>query len=195
MHRECRSIWSSSRTDATSNGRAARCRRSAGTRRAATGEAATAALEAALDHAAAIAGAELYGVMSRALEMSTEYMKTRAVRSPHRSFQGLQHRAVDLYIQQQLASAVLDQGLHEFDARPAPDLPRGGGESNQSPVLEAGLRITREAIQIHGAIGFTDEYDAGLYLKRALVLSAWLGNAAQHRRRYARLSLTTEARA
>jgi alkylation response protein AidB-like acyl-CoA dehydrogenase len=58
---------------------------------------------------------------------------------------------------------------------------------------DAGLRITREAIQIHGAIGFTDEYDAGLYLKRALVLSAWLGNAAQHRRRYAQLSLATEA--
>ena len=32
-------------------------------------------------------------------------------------------------------------------------------------------------IQLHGAIGFTDEYDAGLYLKRALVLSGWLGNS------------------
>ena len=59
---------------------------------------------------------------------------------------------------------------------------------------EAALRITRETIQIHGAIGFTDAYDAGLYLKRTLVLSAWLGNAAQHRRRYARLSLTHDAR-
>ena len=51
------------------------------------------------------------------------------------------------------------------------------------------MRIARETIQIHGAIGFTDEFDAGLYLKRALVLSAWLGNAAQHRRRYAALTL------
>ncbi|MBI3069325.1 MAG: acyl-CoA dehydrogenase, partial [Betaproteobacteria bacterium] len=33
----------------------------------------------------------------------------------------------------------------------------------------------------------TDEYDVGLYLKRALVLAAWLGNGAAHRRRYARL--------
>jgi alkylation response protein AidB-like acyl-CoA dehydrogenase len=53
---------------------------------------------------------------------------------------------------------------------------------------DAALRITREAIQIHGAIGFTDEYDAGLYLKRAMTLSAWLGNAALHRRRYAELA-------
>ena len=44
---------------------------------------------------------------------------------------------------------------------------------------EAALKITREAIQLHGAIGFTDDCDAGLFLKRAVVLSAWLGNAMQ----------------
>ena len=48
--------------------------------------------------------------------------------------------------------------------------------------------MTREVIQLHGAIGYTDEYDAGLYLKRALVLSAWLGNATAHRRRFSRLT-------
>ena len=42
-------------------------------------------------------------------------------------------------------------------------------------------------IQLHGAIGYTDEHDAGLYLKRALVLSAWLGNASAHRNRFAAL--------
>jgi alkylation response protein AidB-like acyl-CoA dehydrogenase len=161
---------------------------------AAAGVAATVAIEAALDHAAAIAGAELYGVMSRALEMSTEYMKTRVqFGRPIGSFQGLQHRAVDLYLQQQLASAVLDQGLRELDARPAPEVRAATVSRIKARCSDAGLRITREAIQIHGAIGFTDEYDAGLYLKRALVLSAWLGNAAQHRRRYAQLSLATEA--
>lgn len=53
---------------------------------------------------------------------------------------------------------------------------------------DAGLRVTRECIQLHGAIGFTDEYDAGLYLKRALVLSGWLGNASAHRRRFGALA-------
>lgn len=161
---------------------------------AAAGDAATAALEAALDHGAAIAGAELYGVMSRALEMSVDYMKTRVqFGRAIGSFQGLQHRAVDLYIQQQLASAVLEEGLRELDAQPASDLRAATASRIKARCSEAGLRITREAIQIHGAIGFTDEYDAGLYLKRALVLSAWLGNAAQHRRRYARLSFSSEA--
>jgi alkylation response protein AidB-like acyl-CoA dehydrogenase len=160
---------------------------------AATGEAAAEALATTLDHAAAIAGAELYGVMSRALETSVDYMKTRVqFGRPIGSFQGLQHRAVDLYIQQQLASAVLEEGLRELDARPAPDRRAATASRIKARCSEAGLRITREAIQIHGAIGFTDDYDVGLYLKRALVLAAWLGNAAQHRRRYARLSLASE---
>jgi alkylation response protein AidB-like acyl-CoA dehydrogenase len=41
---------------------------------------------------------------------------------------------------------------------------------------------------MHGAIGVTDEHDLGLYLQRTLVLSAWLGNASQQRRRVAALS-------
>jgi alkylation response protein AidB-like acyl-CoA dehydrogenase len=56
---------------------------------------------------------------------------------------------------------------------------------------DAALKITRETIQLHGAIGFTDEYDAGLYLKRALTLAAWLGHPTWHRRRYARLTAVT----
>jgi alkylation response protein AidB-like acyl-CoA dehydrogenase len=161
---------------------------------AATGEAAGGALARALDRASAIASAELYGVMSRALEMSVDYMKTRVqFGKPIGSFQALQHRAVDLYIQQQLASAVLDDSLQALDAEPEAGARAGIASRLKARCSDAAVRITREAIQIHGAIGFTDEYDAGLYLKRALVLAAWLGNGAQHRRRYASLALKAEA--
>ena len=160
---------------------------------AASGEAAAAALGRALDHATAVASAELYGVMSRALEMSVDYMKTRVqFGRPIGSFQALQHRAVDLYIQQQLASAALQDGLRELDQEPAAARRSSIASRIKARCSEAGLRIAREAIQIHGAIGFTDAYDAGLYLKRALVLAAWLGNATQHRRRYAALALKGE---
>jgi alkylation response protein AidB-like acyl-CoA dehydrogenase len=159
---------------------------------AATGASAAAALAKALDDAAAIASAELYGVMSRALEMSVDYMKTRVqFGKPIGSFQALQHRAVDLYIQQQLASATLEDGLRDLDRDPAAAERSAIASRVKARCSEAGVRITREAIQIHGAIGFTDEYDAGLYLKRALVLGAWLGTASNHRRRYAALTLQT----
>ncbi|HET7160286.1 MAG TPA: acyl-CoA dehydrogenase family protein, partial [Burkholderiales bacterium] len=154
-----------------------------GERIAASGDTARAALERALDHATAIASAELYGVMSRVLEMSVEYMKTRVqFGKPIGSFQALQHRAVDLHIQKELSSAVLDEALAQLEREP--DAPARAAIASRAKARcsDAGVRITREAIQIHGAIGFTDEYDAGLYLKRALVLAAWLGNAAYHRR-------------
>ncbi len=151
-------------------------------------------LQRALDRAMVIASAELYGVMSRALEMSLDYMKTRVqFGKPIGSFQALQHRAVDLYIQQQLASAVLEEVVQALDRDPEPRTRAALASRVKARCSDAGLRITREAIQIHGAIGFTDEYDAGLYLKRALVLAAWLGNAQQHRQRYAQLAVEVSA--
>jgi alkylation response protein AidB-like acyl-CoA dehydrogenase len=48
--------------------------------------------------------------------------------------------------------------------------------------------MSNELIQIHGGIGMTDEFDAGLYLKRARALESLYGNQAFHRDRYATLS-------
>ena len=47
--------------------------------------------------------------------------------------------------------------------------------------------MSNQLIQIHGGIGMTDEFDAGLYLKRARVLETTYGNQAQHMDRYASL--------
>jgi alkylation response protein AidB-like acyl-CoA dehydrogenase len=156
---------------------------------AASGAAALEALGRAFDHGCAIAGAELAGVMERSLEMSLDYLKTRVqFGKPIGSFQALQHRAVDLHIHQELASAVLEEALGVLDRGPAAPARAAAASRVKARCADAAARITREAIQLHGAIGFTDEFDAGLYLKRALVLTAWLGSASWHRRRYARLA-------
>ncbi len=54
------------------------------------------------------------------------------------------------------------------------------------------MLVTRQAIQLHGGIAYTDEYDAGLYLRKAMVLSNLYGSAATHRARYAALPFTEE---
>lgn len=151
-------------------------------------------LTLALDEAAVLASAEMLGVMEAALQMALAYMRTRVqFGQPIGSFQALQHKAADLYVQQELLRAVLQDALHSLD---------GGDERLAQAQLasrckarasDAGLRVTREVIQLHGAIGFTDEHDAGLYLKRALVLSAWLGNAGAHRARFGRLQTEVAA--
>lgn len=155
----------------------------------ASGKTVRAALDRALDHAAAVASAELVGVMKRANEMSIDYMKTRVqFGKAIGSFQALQHRAVDLYIQQELADAVLRDVTAQLDAAPD-DRTRALAVSRaKSRCADAALAITRAAIQFHGAIGFTEDCDVGLYVKRAMAVSAWLGNGRAHRTRYARLS-------
>lgn len=146
------------------------------------------ALDRALDEAAVLVGAEMLGVMEAALQMALGYMRTRVqFGKPIGSFQALQHKATDLYVQQELVRAVLDEAVRVLDAGTSVADRSRMASRLKARASEGGLRVTREVIQLHGAIGFTDEYDAGLYLKRALVLSAWLGNASAHRRRFAAL--------
>jgi alkylation response protein AidB-like acyl-CoA dehydrogenase len=157
--------------------------------RVATAANARAALQLALDHATLSASAELLGVMDCALEMTLEYLRTRVqFGKPIGSFQALQHRAVDMYIQKELSRATLSAALATVMAPECtPDQRTAAASSAKARATQAALAICKEALQMHGAIGYTDEYDLGLYFNRALVLSAWMGNAAMHRSRYAAL--------
>lgn len=161
----------------------------AGTR-VASATTARAALQLAIDHATLTASAELLGLMDCALEMTLEYLRTRVqFGKPIGSFQALQHRAVDLYVQKELTRAALDAAAATLDDPGCTPAKRAAAASGaKARASQAALAICGEALQMHGAIGFTDEYDLGLYLNRALVLSAWLGNASTHRSRYAALT-------
>lgn len=154
------------------------------------GPAAVAALARAVDEAQVLVSAELLGVMEAALQMALAYMRTRVqFGKPIGSFQALQHKTTDLYVQQELTRAVLDEALRTLDDNGAEALERGRIAARcKARASDAGVRVTREVIQLHGAIGFTDEYDAGLYLKRALALAAWLGNGSAQRRRFSQMA-------
>ena len=155
-----------------------------------SGAAATASLARAIDHAAVIAGAELCGIMGRSLEITLEYLKTRVqFGKAIGSFQALQHRAVDLYIQQELSTAVLGDCLTALDSEPDAKTRSAAASRVKARCTDAALLITRQAIQMHGAIGFTEDCDVGLYVKRAMTLAAWLGNGNAHRRRYAKTEI------
>jgi len=144
------------------------------------------AVEAALDETRLVAAAGLVGLGERMLDMTIDYLKVR-----HQfdvsigSFQALQHKTVDLYIQKEIAVATVAYGLQL--ARQGERVM--GALRAKGRASAAANRIGREALHLHGAIGFTDEHDIGLYLKRALTLSAWLGNAAVHRRRYIEMGM------
>jgi alkylation response protein AidB-like acyl-CoA dehydrogenase len=157
--------------------------------RLAKGNVAATALSRAYDETVVMVSVELLALSRKMLAMTLEYLRTRVqFGKPIGSFQALQHRSVDLLIQQELTSAVVEQAIAALDDG-ADDRERAGMASRaKSRASGACLLIARESMQMHGAIGYTDEYDLGLYLQRALALSAWLGNGLAHRRRFAALN-------
>jgi alkylation response protein AidB-like acyl-CoA dehydrogenase len=137
------------------------------------------------DHVLLGLSAELLGIMGQAFDTTVEYLKIRKqFDRPIGSFQALQHRAVDVYVEVEATRSLLFQVCAAADeGRAEPAM----ASAAKARAAAAALRATKAAIQLHGAIGFTDEHDIGLYLKRAMTLAAQSGNEALHRRRYARL--------
>ncbi len=146
----------------------------------------------ALDEAVLMNAAELLSLVRRMRAMTMDYLKARVqFGKPIGSFQTLQHRAVDMLIQEELASAVLNHAVASFDAGVDARQRASLASRAKARAAEAAMWTAREAIQMHGAIGVTDEYDLSQYVNRTLSLVPWLGNAAEHRRRYMGLNPPT----
>lgn len=151
-----------------------------------TGDAAEALAARTFDCLMLAVSAEMLGIMEQALDLALTYMKTRQqFGRPISSFQALQHRAVNDHIEIELTRSLLYQACAAMDEGRGH---RAMVSAVKARASEAVLSVTKSVVQMHGAIGFTDEYDAGLYVRRAMSLAAQYGNAATHRRRFARLS-------
>jgi alkylation response protein AidB-like acyl-CoA dehydrogenase len=143
----------------------------------------------ALDEAALATAAYLLGVMDRAFAMTLEYLKTRQQFGKLiGSFQALQHRAVDLQIQVALTRASVEAAAVTVDGGAAPALRQAVVSRAKARASEAAMTVTKQCIQLHGGIGYTDAYDVGLFLRKAMVMSTLYGPAALHRARFAAVS-------
>lgn len=125
------------------------------------------------------AAAELVGVGDGAAAMTLGYLKERKQFGvPIGSYQALQHRAAHLYAEMEVARAAVLCAQQALDA---------GSTSADDAVSVAKAMATmattlsvNEAVQMHGGIGMTDEYDIGFFMKRARVLAEWWGDANFH---------------
>ena len=151
----------------------------------AEGATVAAALAEAVADATALTASELVGLSAAALDLTLDYIKTREqFDKPIGSFQVIQHRAVDMKIMQEVAEAAVREAVGAMENATTPLARLRQASRAKARACTAAQKITREAIQLHGAVGYTDEFDVGLLLNRALVLSAWLGDATYHRRRW-----------
>ncbi len=129
----------------------------------------------AITHARIALAAELAGIASKAVEMTIAYTKDRVqFGKPIASFQAVQHRMVDMWSDAEFACAAVVNAVtrQSGDDRKEARLSMLAAKARAG---DAATSITRRAVHLHGAMGFTDEHDIGLYLKRAIALSATLG--------------------
>ena len=148
------------------------------------------AVDEAIDYGRLMQSAELVGIARQVLADSVAYLNTRTqFGRPLSSFQALQHRLVDAAMQVELAANSLLDALNAIAAAPGDAKTRKAAASRvKARAARAGIEASRLAIQLHGAIGYTDECDVSLYFRSALHLGAWLGNATAHRQRYGALA-------
>jgi len=117
--------------------------------------------------------------------MTLEYLKTRQQFGVAiGNFQALQHRAVEMYVVlEQARSMALYAALSVGDERPAER--RRAVCAAKAHIGRAARHIAQEAIQLHGALGMTQDYAAGQYFKRLTMIDLTLGTHHDHVRELA----------
>jgi alkylation response protein AidB-like acyl-CoA dehydrogenase len=131
--------------------------------------------------------ADAFGGASRLVEMSVEYAKTRVQFDvPIGQFQAVKHKLADMATDVEPARGLYWYAAHAIDRLPA--------ESERAAALAKAhltdryLQVAREAVEVHGGIGFTWECDVQIWFKRAMFDRAYLGPPEGHRDRAAALA-------
>jgi alkylation response protein AidB-like acyl-CoA dehydrogenase len=139
-----------------------------------------------LDHGIAALCAEAVGTLTRALEATVEYSRTRTQFGvPIGSFQALQHRMADMLIQVEQArsmSYLATTRALDSDARSRRVAISGAKVS----IGKAARRVGQEAVQLHGGMGVTDELDISHHFKRLLAFELRFGTTDEHLEVYRR---------
>jgi len=145
---------------------------------------AAAAITGALDMGRALLAAEMLGIADEAFDRTIAFLKQRTQFDRLiGSFQALQHRAARLYARLDLARGMVLKALRAID--------EGDAEATWLASLSKGVmtRLCRdvliEAMQMHGGIGVTDDFDIGLFVKRGQVAGELLGDDHFHTERLA----------
>ncbi len=128
----------------------------------------------------------MLGLVQQTFDVTLAYLKERKqFGKVIGSFQALQHRMAVLFAEIELCRSVVLDGLSALEER-RNDVPQIASIT-KARLSEISTLMTNEGLQMHGGMGMTDQFDVGLYMKRARVAAASFGDANFHRERYATL--------
>lgn len=145
-------------------------------------------VERIIDAGLGALAAEAVGNASVLLRRTVEYLKTRKQFGvPIGTFQALQHRAVDMLIQVELARSITYYGTNALAGDAAPADRMRALSATKAQVARSARIVGESAIQLHGGIGMSEEYAVGHYFKRLSMIELELGDVDFHLRRYVAL--------
>jgi alkylation response protein AidB-like acyl-CoA dehydrogenase len=154
---------------------------------ASDGDSLTGDVEVAADRSAVALAAELTGIAQRALEIAVDYAKERQqFGRPIGAYQAVSHRCAGMLYDTEEARSLTYYAAWCADAEPE-SLPLAASMA-KARASDAAWRVTNDALQVLGGIGFTWEHDIQFFLKRAKVDGELLGDARMHRERVASLA-------
>lgn len=142
-------------------------------------------VEAALDRANALLVADAAGAMEALMDLTTEHLRTRRqFGAPLAKFQVLQHRIADMAITLEQAKSMACAAAMALDAGDAAQRRRLVSAA-KALVAPQARQFGLAAIQMHGAMGVTDECRASHYAKHLMTIGQLFGDASHHLRRFA----------
>ncbi|OBF21161.1 acyl-CoA dehydrogenase family protein [Mycobacterium sp. ACS4331] len=148
---------------------------------------AEASLARALDEGAAAVASEAVGCMRKVLTDTVEYSKQRQqFGQPIGSFQALQHRMVDMYMELEQSVAAVFLAILNLDAEP--EVRSRAVSAAKATIGRAARFIGQNAVQLHGGMGMTEELAIGHYFKRLTAVQYEFGTTDYHITRYAELT-------
>ena len=140
--------------------------------------------------AAVALASEQAGAAERCLEMSVSYAKTRYQFGRQiGSFQVIKHLLADMLLEVEAANSAALYAAQQAD-EPSPELTRAAHLA-KAYCSDAFMKVAADTVQVHGGIGFTWEFAAQLYFKRAKSSQLLLGTPAHHRQKLAQIMLAT----
>ena len=145
-------------------------------------------IESALNRSIVAVSAEAVGALEVLLQKTVEYSKTRKqFGTAIGTFQALQHRMADMFIQCQLARSIVIMAAMSLDSDDSSIEKAKAAAAAKSRVGRAIKSVGQEAIQIHGGIAMTEELDVGHLFKRVTALDLAYGDGDFHTQRFAAL--------
>jgi alkylation response protein AidB-like acyl-CoA dehydrogenase len=134
-------------------------------------------LDTVLNAGRAGLAAEQLGIAEEAFGRTVDYIKEREQFGQKiGSFQGLQHRAAHLLTEVEMTQSLVFKALRQLDESPS-QAPLWIAAA-KAKATKVGRLAAAEAIQMHGGVGMTDEYEIGFFYKRAQAAGEFLGDDA-----------------